>query len=89
VPQLFMIVSTAVLGLCIGSFINVVRYRRPLGRSSVRGRSACPSCSGLIAWYDDIPVLSWLLLRGRCRRCRTAISVRYPWASWPPRNSWC
>ncbi len=72
------IVVIGTLGLCVGSFLNVVSYRGPRGRSFVRGRSACPSCDACIAWYDDVPVLSWLALRGRCRRCRAAISVRYP-----------
>lgn len=66
------------LGLCLGSFLNVVIYRLPLGRSIARPRSACPACGKPIAPYDNIPVLSWILLRGRCRHCRVSISVRYP-----------
>ena len=73
-----VILLVGVLGLCIGSFLNVVAYRVPLGRSVVRGRSHCPSCRATIVWYDDIPVLSWLLLRGRCRRCHAPISGWYP-----------
>lgn len=68
----------ALLGLFVGSFLNVVIHRVPNGESVVRPRSRCPSCGQEIAWYDNIPVLSWVLLRGRCRRCQTTISVRYP-----------
>lgn len=53
-------------------------YRVPLGRSVVRARSACPSCGQLIAWYDNVPLVSYVLLRGRCRRCHARISLRYP-----------
>lgn len=73
-----VILLVGVLGLCIGSFLNVVAYRVPLGRSVVRGRSHCPSCRATIVWYDDLPVLSWLLLRRRCRRCHAPISGWYP-----------
>ena len=68
----------AVLGLLIGSFLNVVIYRVPRGESVVTPRSRCPGCEREIAARDNIPVLSWLLLRGRCRWCREPISVRYP-----------
>jgi leader peptidase (prepilin peptidase)/N-methyltransferase len=64
--------------LAIGSFLNVVAARVPLKRSVVSPPSACMSCGREIAWYDNIPVLSWLLLRGRCRHCAAAISWRYP-----------
>jgi leader peptidase (prepilin peptidase)/N-methyltransferase len=67
-----------VLGLVIGSFLNVVVYRLPRGLSTVRPASACPGCDSEIAARDNVPVLSWLLLRGRCRNCGTAISARYP-----------
>jgi leader peptidase (prepilin peptidase) / N-methyltransferase len=66
------------LGLAVGSFLNVVVYRVPLGLSIVRPGSACPGCHTPIAARDNIPVLSWLLLRGRCRTCGTRISARYP-----------
>lgn len=65
------------LGLAFGSFLNVCIYRLPQGMSVVHPRSACPGCNQQIAFYDNIPVLSWLLLRGRCRRCKTEISPRY------------
>jgi leader peptidase (prepilin peptidase)/N-methyltransferase len=67
-----------IFGLLIGSFLNVVAYRLPVGRSIVSPPSACPGCGSEIKPYDNIPVLSWLLLRGKCRSCRTRISVRYP-----------
>lgn len=65
------------LGLCFGSFLNVCIYRMPLGMSVVTPRSACPRCKRGIALYDNIPVLSWLILRGRCRGCKSPISPRY------------
>jgi leader peptidase (prepilin peptidase)/N-methyltransferase len=64
--------------LAIGSFLNVVAARVPLKRSVVSPASACMQCGTEIAWYDNIPVVSWLLLRGRCRTCGTGISWRYP-----------
>ncbi len=64
-------------GLAFGSFLNVCIYRLPLGLSVVAPRSACPKCKQPIAFYDNLPVLSWLILRGRCRHCKTAISPRY------------
>lgn len=66
------------LGLIVGSFLNVVIHRVPLGMSVVRPPSACQSCHAPIAARDNIPVVSWLLLRGRCRRCGVSISARYP-----------
>lgn len=65
-------------GLLLGSFLNVVAYRLPRGESLVLPGSRCPSCSTPIKPYDNIPVLSWLLLRGRCRNCREPVSWRYP-----------
>ena len=67
-----------VFGLLIGSFLNVVAYRVPLGTSIVSPPSACPDCGRAIRPYDNLPVISWLLLRGKCRDCRQPISVRYP-----------
>jgi leader peptidase (prepilin peptidase)/N-methyltransferase len=65
------------LGLAFGSFLNVCIYRLPLGLSVVKPRSACPGCARPIAMYDNLPLLSWLILRGRCRQCKTKISPRY------------
>jgi leader peptidase (prepilin peptidase) / N-methyltransferase len=65
------------LGLAFGSFLNVCIYRLPLGLSVVTPRSACPHCKRPIAFYDNLPVVSWLLLRGRCRHCKAGISPRY------------
>lgn len=68
----------AVLGLLVGSFLNVVIYRVPRKESIVTPRSACPKCKTPISNRDNIPVVSWLLLRGKCRTCGTSISIRYP-----------
>jgi leader peptidase (prepilin peptidase)/N-methyltransferase len=65
-------------GLLIGSFLNVCVYRLPRDLSVVRPRSYCPACEHPIAWYDNVPILSYALLRGHCRKCRSRISVRYP-----------
>ncbi|HOQ45170.1 MAG TPA: prepilin peptidase [Bryobacteraceae bacterium] len=65
-------------GLLIGSFLNVCIYRMPRDISVVRPRSFCPSCEHPIAWYDNVPVLSYISLGGRCRKCREPIPIRYP-----------
>lgn len=65
-------------GAAIGSFVNVLAYRLPRRESLVRPRSRCPQCATQIAGYDNIPVVSWILLRGRCRHCRAPIPIRYP-----------
>jgi leader peptidase (prepilin peptidase)/N-methyltransferase len=65
-------------GLAIGSFLNVVAARVPLKRSIVSPPSACMSCGNELAWYDNIPLVSWLVLRGRCRNCAASIPARYP-----------
>jgi leader peptidase (prepilin peptidase)/N-methyltransferase len=65
------------LGLAFGSFLNVCIYRLPLDLSVVTPRSACPRCQRAIAFYDNLPVVSWLILRGRCRHCKARISARY------------
>jgi leader peptidase (prepilin peptidase)/N-methyltransferase len=67
-----------VLGLIFGSFLNVCIARLPQGQSVVHPRSRCPECGAGIRWYNNIPVLSWLLLRGRCRDCNHAIALQYP-----------
>ena len=69
--------------LALGSFLNVVAARVPLRRSVVRPRSACMSCGNELAWYDNVPVVSWLVLRGRCRSCGERIAPLYPRSSWP------
>ncbi len=66
------------LGLAIGSFLNVCIYRIPRKESIIHPRSRCPSCHHLIPWYYNIPVLSWMILRGRCAYCKAPISLRYP-----------
>lgn len=68
----------ALFGVVVGSFLNVVIHRVPDGLSVVSPRSACPGCSTQIRGIDNIPLISWLLLRGRCRSCRAPISIRYP-----------
>jgi len=72
------VVVAAATGLVVGSFLNVVVYRTPRKVSVVRPGSFCPTCETPIRGYDNVPLVSWLLLRGRCRTCRTPISVRYP-----------
>lgn len=70
-------ILSGVIGLCVGSFLNVVIYRVPLGMSLAKPDSHCPSCKYKLRWYDNIPVLSYLILRGRCRSCKKHISFRY------------
>jgi leader peptidase (prepilin peptidase)/N-methyltransferase len=72
------LVFTILVGLIIGSFVNVLVARLPHDESIVRPGSRCPSCKGPIRWFDNIPVASWLALRGKCRGCETKISIRYP-----------
>jgi leader peptidase (prepilin peptidase)/N-methyltransferase len=72
------IALTAVLGAAIGSFLNVVAYRLPQRKSLIAPGSQCPGCATPIKPYDNVPVLGWLLLRGRCRSCHERISPRYP-----------
>lgn len=70
--------ACAVFGLCVGSFLNVVIHRVPKRQSVVRPRSHCPACGAQIAERDNVPVVSWVLLRGRCRACGERIPLRYP-----------
>ena len=78
VPLGVVVALAAAAGLAVGSFLNVVVYRVPRGLSVVRPRSFCPSCAKPVGSFDNVPVVSWLVLRGRCRRCGEPISVRYP-----------
>lgn len=72
-----LVVTLGVLGLLIGSFLNVVIYRVPRDESVVEPPSHCPACDRQLRWYDNVPVVSWIVLRGRCRDCKSPISVRY------------
>lgn len=72
-----LIIFTLLLGMITGSFLNVVAWRIPRGESIIHPRSRCTSCGVLIKWYDNIPVLSWFMLRGRCRNCGEHFSFRY------------
>jgi leader peptidase (prepilin peptidase)/N-methyltransferase len=72
------IVVIGLLGAAVGSFLNVVIHRLPRGQSLVKPRSRCPGCETTLRAADNVPLVSWLVLRGRCRRCGTAISPRYP-----------
>jgi leader peptidase (prepilin peptidase) / N-methyltransferase len=74
----FYVVVAGLVGACIGSFLNVVIWRLPRRESLVHPGSHCPRCDRAIRWYDNLPVVSWLLLRGRCRACRAPIAWRYP-----------
>ena len=78
IPLPFIYVVAGVFGAIIGSFLNVVIHRLPREESIVLPSSRCPSCGAVIAFYDNIPVLSYLLIAGRCRSCKTHISARYP-----------
>lgn len=78
VPSWFVFAVVAAYGLVFGSFLNVVIYRVPRELSILRPRSHCPGCGALVRWFDNVPVLSFLVLRGRCRQCGVAISPRYP-----------
>jgi len=71
-------VLAALVGACVGSFLNVVAWRLPRGESVVWPPSHCPRCSTRLHWFENLPLLGWLLLQGRCRHCGAAIAVRYP-----------
>ncbi|MBI2099823.1 MAG: prepilin peptidase [Candidatus Vogelbacteria bacterium] len=73
-----MIFFVFTLGLIVGSFLNVVIYRYNTGRTMVRGRSRCLACGGALTWYELLPLVSWFVQRGRCRRCRSHVSWQYP-----------
>lgn len=93
VPPTAAVVLAGALGLLVGSFLNVCIVRWPAEESVVHPRSRCPQCGNLIAWYDNIPVVSWLALGAKCRHCALPIPARYPlvelavgiiwaWAAW-------
>ena len=77
-PEALVVAYVALLGLAVGSFLNVCIVRLPSGRSILRPRSACVSCGQQLSWYENIPLFSYLGLRGRCRSCGSRISIRYP-----------
>ncbi len=92
-PERMVLWIAPLFGLLVGSFLNVCIVRWPALESVVKPRSRCPQCGNLIAWYDNIPVLSWLVLRAKCRHCKLPIPWRYPliemvtgliwlWAAW-------
>lgn len=76
--QAYFYVLSFLFGLVVGSFLNVLIYRLPRHESLVRPGSHCPGCDTAIRWYDNVPLVSWIVLHGRCRACRTRISCRYP-----------
>lgn len=76
--KISIIILTALLGLCIGSFLNVVIYRLPNKMSLAFPRSHCVNCDYQLKWYDNIPILSYIILGGKCRNCKSKISLRYP-----------
>ncbi len=77
-PNWFWLIFLAAYGGCVGSFLNVVIYRLPEGKSIVKPRSRCPKCGHCLAWHDNVPVFGWLWLRGKCRYCKEPISFQYP-----------
>lgn len=74
----YALAFVAVVGAMMGSFLNVTILRLPGGESLIRPRSRCPNCETPIAWYDNVPIVSWIVLGGRCRSCRNPISWQYP-----------
>jgi leader peptidase (prepilin peptidase)/N-methyltransferase len=71
------LITAFIFGICIGSFLNVCIFRLPAGKSIVHPPSSCPGCNAAIRFYDNIPVLSWFILRGQCRNCHAPIAFRY------------
>ena len=79
-PSVTVDLMALIMGLCVGSFLNVCIARWPADLSVVRPRSRCPNCGHQLAWFENVPVLSWLALRARCRGCALPISAIYPLA---------
>jgi leader peptidase (prepilin peptidase) / N-methyltransferase len=77
-PLPLVLAFAFLFGAAVGSFLNVCISRWPLNLSVVRPRSRCPRCERAITWYENIPIASWIVLRGRCRGCRLPISIQYP-----------
>ena len=76
--QILLMVYAGIVGACVGSFLNVCVYRWPEEKSVVSPPSSCPACGARIKWYDNVPVLGWMRLGGKCRSCGTPISIQYP-----------
>lgn len=76
-PQVAFVVWFAYVGACIGSFLHVVYHRVPLGEDVVFQGSHCPECHAPIRWYHNLPIVGWLMLRGRCYDCQSPIPIRY------------
>ncbi len=76
--KIYLVVLMAVLGLCFGSFVNAAVWRIKHKKDLIRARSQCTHCHHTLAWYDLVPVLSWVALRGKCRNCKKPISIQYP-----------
>jgi leader peptidase (prepilin peptidase)/N-methyltransferase len=78
IPEWLIVVFALLFGACIGSFLNVCIYRLPRGESLVWPGSRCTSCGRALSWFDNLPILSWAVLSGRCRTCRAPVSAMYP-----------
>ena len=76
--QILFNLTSLLTGFVFGSFINVIVYRLPQNISIIKPRSSCPECNRIIPWQENIPILSWFLLKGKCSGCNSSISVRYP-----------
>lgn len=76
--NIYLLILTIILGLCVGSFLNVVIYRLPNNLSLASPPSHCPKCNYQLKWFDNIPIFSFLFLKGKCRNCKDKISIRYP-----------
>lgn len=76
--NIFLYGYSILIGVCLGSFLNVVIYRLPENEQFMKGRSYCRNCDHQLVWYDLIPIISWIQLRGRCRYCANRVSLRYP-----------